>query len=114
MIKGLYECWVDHCNVSDIAKSKDVSLVPKAKGVIVGVAVYRGTLDRVLDMNPSLKHVAITERYGFPDVLFPGVSRNDFYITMDSGEFNFERSTKSIELSLCIKNAAGEVIPVWR
>ena len=95
-----------------ITKNKDVNPVAKAKGVIVGVALYRGKYERVVEANPSLASIVVIEKYGFPEVLFPGVSRNDFYITLDSGEFNFERSNKSVELSVCVKNSMGETIPV--
>eukprot|EP01094_Clydonella_sp_ATCC50884_P028734 TRINITY_DN8724_c0_g1_i1.p1 TRINITY_DN8724_c0_g1~~TRINITY_DN8724_c0_g1_i1.p1 ORF type:complete len:1774 (+),score=493.43 TRINITY_DN8724_c0_g1_i1:697-5322(+) len=93
-----------------VKNSKEVSPVPKAKGVIVSVSLLRGSYVEILDEHPELQSVTVTERFGFPDVVFPGVSRNDFYVTLESGEFLFDRSTKTVDVSACVKTNNGEVV----
>ena len=98
-------------NICDlIVKNKDVAPVSKAKGVIISVAVLSGTYDEVVQQTEGLRDISVTERFGFPEVVFPGVSRNDFYITLEAGEFLFDRSTKNVEVSVTIRTDTGDVI----
>lgn len=50
---------------------------------------------------------------GFPEVIFPGDVRNDFYLTLVSGEFSkgSKGSDKNIEVTVVVCDAKGVVVP---
>lgn len=91
-----------------ILKQKDVSLVQKAKGIVIGLSVFDDLDPMTVKEDERLIRVRHTEKYGFPEVVYPGASRNDMYVTMESGEFTME---KTIEVEVCVKMASGEQVP---
>jgi hypothetical protein len=92
-----------------ILRQKDVTPVQKAKGIIVGMYMIDGLLETNPLPNLDLKQITITNKYGFPDIIYPGTERNDFYFTLDSGEFALD---KTMEVEFMIKLRNGEILPV--
>ncbi len=76
--------------------------VPRAKGIVIGLTGFTGDFKSVLQDNPPLKEIAVTNRFGFPEVILPGINRNDFYITVEEGEFSQDRKTsaKNVEVTV--------------
>ncbi|KIM29799.1 hypothetical protein M408DRAFT_328621 [Serendipita vermifera MAFF 305830] len=61
---------------------------PRAEMIAVTVKLFHGDASTIIKENPSLLQDApITSRLGFPDVVFPGDTRNEVYIKLWSGEF---------------------------
>lgn len=61
---------------------------PRAEMIAVTVKMFHGDAPTIIRENPSLlQDVPITSRLGFPDVVFPGDTRNEVYIKLWSGEF---------------------------
>lgn len=61
---------------------------PRAEMLAVTVKLFHGDAPTIIKENPSLLQDApITSRLGFPDVVFPGDTRNEVYIKLWSGEF---------------------------
>lgn len=98
-----------------ILKQKDVSVVPKAKGIIVGLTQLFGPLQNVMSKGNIPKHIGNikdfhqVEKYGFPDIIYPGTCRNDFFVTFDAGEFAMD---KTIEVEAIVRMRNGELLPV--
>ncbi|XP_028841844.1 dedicator of cytokinesis protein 3-like [Denticeps clupeoides] len=83
-------------------------------GLVVSLQLFRGELDVVRRENPLIfaRGAVTTRKLGFPDVMQPGDSRNDLYLTLERGEF--ERGGKSvqknIEVTVFVLYADGEVL----
>ena len=61
---------------------------PRAEMLAVTIKLFHGDAPTIVKENPSLLQDApITSRLGFPDVVFPGDTRNEVYIKLWSGEF---------------------------
>jgi len=65
-----------------IKKSPSIQEVPRAKGICIGLTLYQnqGEHKQLIQDFPELKDFAATGRVGF-DLIFPGMNRNDFYIS---------------------------------
>jgi len=50
-----------------------------------------------------------TNRRGFPDVITPGSSRNDLFVTLEEGEFP---ENKTFEITTVIRTNTGDILPV--
>jgi dedicator of cytokinesis protein 1 len=87
-----------------IIRQKDVSLIQKAKGIIVGLSQYDVESDSFYRITSQP-----TNKRGFPEVILPGMSRNDLFITLDSGEFP---EGKTFEIGVSVRLDDGEVLPV--
>ena len=83
-----------------------MQIVEKAKGVFVGVSMIEG---RYQQHKEKLYKIWGTEKHGFPEVILPGVTRNDLYLTIECADFNLD---KTIEVFVSIKMANGEFLPV--
>jgi dedicator of cytokinesis protein 3 len=60
----------------------------RADAIAISLRVLKGAAPSVIRENPSLLlDVPISARLGFPDVVFPGVKRNDLYLKLWSGSF---------------------------
>jgi hypothetical protein len=66
----------------------------------------------VLQDQPQLAGVGTTPKLGFPEVILPGLSRNDIFVTIESGEFLQERKTtaKNIEVLMQVRLENGELV----
>jgi dedicator of cytokinesis protein 3 len=61
---------------------------PRAEMIAVSIKVFRGDAETIVRENTTLlQDSSITRRLSFPDVVFPGDTRNDMYIKLWSGEF---------------------------
>ncbi|GAM25576.1 hypothetical protein SAMD00019534_087510 [Acytostelium subglobosum LB1] len=86
--------------------------VPKAKGVCVGLTLLPGELSQVIKENPVLEEVALTNKLGFPEVIYPGDTRNDLYFTIESGEYSQDRKTsaKNVEIVVQARLENGDLV----
>jgi len=78
--------------------------------VVVNVKAFSENFDEISRKNPELEDATQMNKLLFPDVIFPGLSRNDLYITLDSGDFTDLKSPSNIEVSLTVRNDNGEII----
>ncbi|QRW21721.1 Dedicator of cytokinesis protein 3 [Rhizoctonia solani] len=68
----------------------------RADMIAVTLKTLYGDSATLIHENPSLLHsVPLTSRLGFPDVVFPGDTRNDAFIKLWSGEFQHTGSPAS-------------------
>ncbi|CAE6444733.1 unnamed protein product [Rhizoctonia solani] len=73
---------------------------PRADMVAVTLKTLYGDSTTLVRENPSLLHsIPLTSRLGFPDVVFPGDTRNDAFIKLWSGEFQHTGSSSSTSLT---------------
>lgn len=79
--------------------------VPLAKGICVGLGILHGDLNNLQSTISELKTITITNRLGFPDVIAPGIHRNDLYLTLEEGEFSQDK--KNIEVSIQVGRYLG-------
>uniref|UniRef100_A0A3B4Z574 Dedicator of cytokinesis protein 3-like n=1 Tax=Stegastes partitus TaxID=144197 RepID=A0A3B4Z574_9TELE len=76
--------------------------------------LLRGELEQIRRENQAVfnRALALTRKLGFPDVILPGDTRNDLYLTLERGEF--ERGGKSvqknIEVTLYVLYADGDTL----
>lgn len=91
---------------------------PRADLLAVNVKVFYGEKNQLVRENTALlQDTALTARLGFPDVVFPGDTRNEAYIKLWSGEF-FPTSSKmpggntarNIQISAEIRLRDGSVL----
>ena len=67
---------------------KEFQKNPRADMLKVSARTFYGYLDEVIKTNAAiLQDIPHTLRLGFADVVFPDDSRNELYLTLDSGEF---------------------------
>ncbi|EIW83239.1 cytoplasmic protein [Coniophora puteana RWD-64-598 SS2] len=70
-------------NVKEYEKSS------RAEMLAVSLKVFHGDSPTIIRENMSLLHnIPVTQRLGFPDVVFPGDVRNELYIKLWSGDFS--------------------------
>uniref|UniRef100_A0A8C6WV65 Dedicator of cytokinesis 3 n=1 Tax=Neogobius melanostomus TaxID=47308 RepID=A0A8C6WV65_9GOBI len=83
-------------------------------GLIISLQLLRGELETIRRENQAVfnRALALTRKLGFPDVILPGDTRNDLYLTLERGEF--ERGGKSvqknIEVTLYVLYADGDTL----
>ncbi|XP_034151829.1 dedicator of cytokinesis protein 3 isoform X4 [Esox lucius] len=83
-------------------------------GLIISLQLLRGELDQIRRENQTVftRALAITRKLGFPDVILPGDTRNDLYLTLERGDF--ERGGKSvqknIEVTVYVLYADGDTL----
>ncbi|KAG8705728.1 hypothetical protein FRC08_001495 [Ceratobasidium sp. 394] len=67
---------------------------PRAEMLAITLKAFYGDSTAIVYENSSLLHsTPLTSRLGFPDVVFPGDSRNDVFIKLWSGEFQHAASS---------------------
>ncbi|GAM22716.1 hypothetical protein SAMD00019534_058910 [Acytostelium subglobosum LB1] len=95
-----------------IKGGSSLSQVPKAKGICVGIALLPGRLKHVVRDNPVLKDVPKTNKLGFPEIVYPGDTRNDMYITLECGEYSQDRKTsaKNVEVVIQARLENGDLV----
>uniref|UniRef100_A0A671Y7H4 Dedicator of cytokinesis 3 n=1 Tax=Sparus aurata TaxID=8175 RepID=A0A671Y7H4_SPAAU len=69
-------------------------------GLIISLQLLRGELEQIRRENQAVfnRALALTRKLGFPDVILPGDTRNDLYLTLERGEF--ERGGKSVQKNI--------------
>jgi len=84
------------------------------QGIWLSLQMLHGDMQTVREEHPSLvnRFTVVARKHGFPDVIFPGDTRNDIYITLISG--NFERGSKSanknIQVSMAVHAGDGTLL----
>ncbi|KAG9123502.1 hypothetical protein FRC07_014863 [Ceratobasidium sp. 392] len=69
---------------------------PRAEMLAITLKAFYGDSTTIVYENSSLLHsTPLTSRLGFPDVVFPGDTRNDVFIKLWSGEFQHSASSSS-------------------
>ncbi|KAG9102699.1 hypothetical protein FRC06_001407 [Ceratobasidium sp. 370] len=67
---------------------------PRAEMLAITLKAFYGDSTTIIHENSSLLHsTPLTSRLGFPDVVFPGDSRNEVFIKLWSGEFQHAASS---------------------
>ncbi|KAF9456631.1 cytoplasmic protein [Collybia nuda] len=108
---------------------KEFEKSPRAEMLAVSVKVFRGDAETIVRENVSLlQDTPRTLRLGFPDVVFPGDSRNELYIKLWCGDFtsshttsgrlsmaNFARgqmgpTANNVQVTVEVRDQQGEVI----
>uniref|UniRef100_A0A674AW66 Dedicator of cytokinesis 3 n=1 Tax=Salmo trutta TaxID=8032 RepID=A0A674AW66_SALTR len=83
-------------------------------GLIISLQLLRGELDQIRRENQAVfsRSLAIMRKLGFSDVIVPGDTRNDLYLTLERGDF--ERGGKSvqknIEVTIYVLYADGDTL----
>lgn len=71
------------------SRIREIEKSPRAEHVAVNVRVLYGEAAELVKDNPSLlTDVTLTQRLGFPDVTFPGDTRNEVFLKLWSGDFS--------------------------
>ncbi|CEQ42400.1 SPOSA6832_04218 [Sporobolomyces salmonicolor] len=83
------------------SRIKEIEKSPRADYLSVAVRILHGEVpELVRDLPNLLADVPLTNRLGFPDVVFPGDQRNEVYIKLWSGDFGGAASATSTTRSL--------------
>ena len=94
----------------------------RAQRIAVVVKAFRGDAETIVKENPSLlQDIPMTLRLGFPDVVFPGDTRNELYVKLWSGDFFYapgggSRILRSVpgscnvQVSVEVRTRAGAVV----
>eukprot|EP01137_Pigoraptor_chileana_P029725 Opistho-2@15256 len=111
----IYTCGEDDAHqlhTDIIRKSKGPELVSKAKGIYVSMKLLNGELEQ-LKKESMLRNVTMCSKLGFADVIYPGDVRNDFYVTVGTGNFQQGHKTtaKNVECCVSVVLENGEVLP---
>ncbi|XP_037108357.1 dedicator of cytokinesis protein 3-like isoform X3 [Syngnathus acus] len=81
-------------------------------GLVISLQLLHGDVEALRRENKWLSRASVTHKLGFPDVMVPGDVRNDFYLTLERGDF--ERGGKSvqknIEVTVSLLLADGELV----
>ncbi|KAL1687532.1 hypothetical protein GGG16DRAFT_127866 [Schizophyllum commune] len=81
MFSILHQCVLENA-------TKEIEKSPRADSVNVSVKIFKGDRTAVVRENTSLLlDIPQTQRLGFPDVVFPGETRNELYVKLWSGQF---------------------------
>ncbi|EST06223.1 Dedicator of cytokinesis C-terminal [Kalmanozyma brasiliensis GHG001] len=99
------------------SRTREFEKSPRADMLVVNVKVFHGQTSAVIRENPSLlQDTPPTARLGFPDVVFPGDTRNEAYIKLWSGEFYPSgnkmagNSLRNIQVSAEVRTRDGRVV----
>ncbi len=86
--------------------------VPLAKGICIGLQLFSGDHSALISEQPPYKDISVTQRLTFGDIFLPGMQRNDFYLTLEEGDFSQEASAKSLEVIVQVRRDNGEPVKV--
>ncbi|XP_049589605.1 dedicator of cytokinesis protein 3 isoform X3 [Syngnathus scovelli] len=67
-------------------------------GLVISLQLLHGDVEALRRENKWLSRASVTHKLGFPDVMVPGDVRNDFYLTLERGDF--ERGGKSVQKNI--------------
>jgi hypothetical protein len=111
----LYKCHDDNFSRihEAIIKEDKTAYTQLHKELVCSSKLLRGSLARARRENPLLfeKQTCEAPRRGFPDVLQPGATRNDLYVTLINGVFERTSSKVSRTWHLVPGTGAGHVAP---
>ena len=90
------------------SRLREIEKSPRAEFVGVSCRILFGEAPKLVRELPSLLgEVAVTNRIGFPDVVYPGDERNEVYLKLWSGEFSAGSSTGGTVRSLAQLAGSG-------
>eukprot|EP01114_Cavostelium_apophysatum_P020900 TRINITY_DN713_c0_g1_i1.p1 TRINITY_DN713_c0_g1~~TRINITY_DN713_c0_g1_i1.p1 ORF type:complete len:1705 (+),score=520.73 TRINITY_DN713_c0_g1_i1:76-5190(+) len=99
----------DICNLHElIPKGQNLISLPHARGVVLGLTLYRGEVSEVSPTIPDFKDFPQINRLEFPDVIMPGLQRHDFYVTLEAGD---NLKIENLEVAIVLNNDDGKAIP---
>ncbi|XP_078484653.1 dedicator of cytokinesis protein 1 isoform X1 [Ciona intestinalis] len=88
----------------------------KGQGLWVSLKMLHGDLKTIRHDFQHLvdRSTAEVRKMGFPEIIMPGDVRNDLYVTIVQGEFEkgIKSSQKNVEVTMCVCNDEGHVIPM--
>ncbi|XP_077981762.1 dedicator of cytokinesis protein 3-like isoform X1 [Glandiceps talaboti] len=100
-----------HENIIKKQTSK-LSLSNQMIGIPISLRMLHGDVSQIKRENPLLfsRPVHLVRKLGFADVIMPGDARNDFYITLQRGEFEKGNKTsgKNVEVSMKVFDSDGK------
>uniref|UniRef100_A0AAQ4QLF9 Dedicator of cytokinesis 5 n=1 Tax=Gasterosteus aculeatus aculeatus TaxID=481459 RepID=A0AAQ4QLF9_GASAC len=83
----------------------------KGQGLFVTLKLLAGDLAQVRKDYPHLvdRSTAIVRKMGFPEIILPGIVRNDIYVTLLQGEFDRgkKKTPKNVEVILSVHDDEG-------
>ncbi|XP_075881740.1 dedicator of cytokinesis protein 5 [Nelusetta ayraudi] len=83
----------------------------KGQGLFVTLKLLPGDLAQVRKDYPHFvdRSTAVVRKMGFPEIILPGIVRNDFYITLLQGEFDRgkKKTPKNVEVILSVHDQEG-------
>lgn len=99
------------------SRTREFEKSPRADMLAVNVKVFYGDTASIIRENPSLlQDTPPAARLGFPDVVFPGDTRNEAYVKLWSGEFYppgnkmAGGSLRNIQVSAEVRTRDGRVV----
>lgn len=98
------------------SRTRDFEKNARADVVVVRVSAFHGASEAIVRDHPSLlEAVPTTQRLGFPDVVEPGLVRNDVYLKLWSGDFGSgavgrASPSRNIEVDIEVRHADGAVM----
>ncbi|KAF6017550.1 mbc [Bugula neritina] len=87
----------------------------KGQGIWVSVRLLDGDLKQVKEEYPHLivGHTAVARKMGFPEVIMPADVRNDFYVTINSGDFSQRNlGERNIEMTMQVCSRDGKSLGI--
>ncbi|KAA8592767.1 hypothetical protein FQN60_018222, partial [Etheostoma spectabile] len=88
----------------------------KGQGLFVTLKLLPGDLAQVRKDYPHFvdRSTAIVRKMGFPEIILPGIVRNDIYVTLLQGEFDRgkKKTPKNVEVILSVHNEEGSPVEV--
>ncbi|KAG5460618.1 MAG: C2 domain in Dock180 and Zizimin proteins-domain-containing protein, partial [Olpidium bornovanus] len=96
-----------------IGRCEDLEESKKADKLRIALRSFSGDLNQVVGSQLGLlQGIPYTARREFPDVVMPGITRNELYVTLVSAEFQQGRKTagKNVEVVLEVRHANGETL----
>uniref|UniRef100_A0A8C9ZKA0 Dedicator of cytokinesis 5 n=1 Tax=Sander lucioperca TaxID=283035 RepID=A0A8C9ZKA0_SANLU len=86
----------------------------KGQGLFVTLKLLPGDLAQVRKDYPHFvdRSTAIVRKMGFPEIILPGIVRNDIYVTLLQGEFDRgkKKTPKNVEVILSVHNDEGSSV----
>lgn len=85
--------------------------IEKAKGVCLSLRLLHGEITSLSQELGFLLDVPRVQKLGFPDIILPGETRNDLYMTLITGDFSQDRkASKNVQLTLCVLDKKGTMM----
>ncbi|XP_063369325.1 dedicator of cytokinesis protein 1 [Cydia amplana] len=99
-----------------VITNRELKETKHQQGLWVSIQLVDGDLKQVREENPHIlvSNTAIARKMGFPEVIRPGDTRNDLYVTLCSGSFSrggVKNSERNIELCARIVDKNGQIVP---
>ncbi|XP_073963645.1 dedicator of cytokinesis protein myoblast city [Choristoneura fumiferana] len=99
-----------------VITNRELKETKHSQGLWVTLQLVEGDLKQVREENPHIVvgNTAIARKMGFPEIIRPGDTRNELYVTLCSGSFSRgggKSSERNIELCARLVDKDGRVMP---